>query len=563
MAKVNIHGAEFPVKTVFSNEFVFRIPLYQRPYAWTNEQAGELLDDLLAFMGESREQIDDLDPYFLGSIVLIKGDRPEADVVDGQQRLTTLTILLSALRASVDAEVGNELNGILFEKGAVLLGTPDRPRLTIRERDQDFFRQHVQDKGGIAKLKELDPLQLTEPQRNIRGNALHFLERLASISEGQRIRLAQFILTRCFMVVVATPDLDSAYRIFSVLNNRGLDLSHADILKSEIVGKIPPALQEKYSNLWEQEEVDLGREDFKTLFSHVRAIYLKAKPRESLLKDFRQQVFKPGDDPRQFIDEKLVPYSDSFEIIKNASYQSTSRAEEVNNLLGWLNKVANADWIPPALHYFSKHRHEPANLVQFFTDLERLAVGMMVLHVYTTPRIERYARLLSAIDNGADLYTSDSPLQLTEAEKHNIVAVLDGPLYLQREFRLYVLLRLDAALSEAQEAEYNYPIISVEHVLPQNPAPGSLWVSLFPDPVERENCVHRLGNLVLLSRRKNASASNFDFDKKKIEYFMTSNGVSPFALTSTVLDKPQWTREVLEQRQQNLLHRLKTLWRLT
>src|SRR5207302_4212145 len=98
MSQTNIHGAEYPTLKVFSNEFIFTIPNFQRPYAWTTEQAGELLEDLLAFMGEGNEQIEMLSPYFLGSIVLIKGDKPEADVVDGQKRLTTLTILLSAMR---------------------------------------------------------------------------------------------------------------------------------------------------------------------------------------------------------------------------------------------------------------------------------------------------------------------------------------------------------------------------------------------------------------------------------------------------------------------------------
>ncbi len=85
---------------IFSDDYVFHIPGYQRPYAWTTEQAGELIDDLLSFMQVSGGQIEDMPPYFLGSVVLIKNDvSPRADVVDGQQRLTTLTILLASIRA--------------------------------------------------------------------------------------------------------------------------------------------------------------------------------------------------------------------------------------------------------------------------------------------------------------------------------------------------------------------------------------------------------------------------------------------------------------------------------
>jgi len=102
MPRIQIKGGEFPISRIFSKEFVFSVPLYQRPYAWGTEQAEELFDDLLGFLGHGHEKVDDLNPYFLGSVVVIKEDhRPDADVVDGQQRLTTLTILLSAIRVPV------------------------------------------------------------------------------------------------------------------------------------------------------------------------------------------------------------------------------------------------------------------------------------------------------------------------------------------------------------------------------------------------------------------------------------------------------------------------------
>ncbi len=99
---VAIHATEKALFKVFSNDFAFSIPAYQRPYAWTREQASELLTDLLSFLGDGSESVTDANPYFLGSIVLIKSaDAPEADVVDGQQRLTTLTILLANLKAQM------------------------------------------------------------------------------------------------------------------------------------------------------------------------------------------------------------------------------------------------------------------------------------------------------------------------------------------------------------------------------------------------------------------------------------------------------------------------------
>lgn len=560
MSSVKIQATEYPISRAFSNDFVFTIPLYQRPYAWTTEQAGELLDDLIASLGDGNKPIDDVNPYFLGSIVLIKGDKADAQVVDGQQRLSTLTILLAALRTLVQPKYAQALTKLLYEEGDPLLGTPNRYRLTLAKRDADLFKEYIQDEGGISKLKDLNSAVLSDSQKNIKENALLFLKSLEKFSDSQRVRLAQFITNRCFLVVVSTPDFDSAYRIFSVLNDRGLDLSPTDILKAEIIGQIPDEQKETYNSRWEDIEAALGREAFKDLFSHIRMISRKAKLGDTIIKEIRDYV-KPSDNPQEFIDTTLSPLADAFYDIKTATYTSTNRAAEVNNLFGWLNKFDNSDWIPPAILYLSDNENNPDQLVRFFSDLERLGAGLMIRRANINERIGRYGRLLTAIEGGANLYTPESPLQLTSEEQSDILKILNGDLYLVDKIRLYVLLRLDAALAGGN-ASYNFSTITVEHVLPQNPASSSVWVQWFTDQQERGKYVHRLGNLLLLSRKKNSEAQNYDFVQKKQKYFTTKTGVSPFALTTQVLTEQEWTPEVIERRQKKLIDKLKEVWRL-
>jgi len=186
----------------------------------------------------------------------------------------------------------------------------------------------------------------------------------------------------------------------------------------------------------------------------------------------------------------------------------------------------------------------------------------MILRSDINSRVERYGRLLTAIEGKEDLYAPSSPLQLMPGEATQIIDTLNGNLYLIKRIRLYVLLRLDSALAQG-EAYYDYPIISVEHVLPQNPSAGSIWLKWFPTVEERENYVHRIGNLALLSRRKNAEAQNYDFDKKKVKYFAADKGISPFVLTTQVLQQTEWTPTVINQRQNEQLQKLKSLWRLS
>ena len=190
MARIQIKGGERPIDQIFGKEFVFRIPLYQRPYSWQQEQAEELLDDLLGFLGAGTEPIEDLPPYFLGSIVVIKEDhKPEADVVDGQQRLTTLTILLSAIRSRLMGETDNAmvkfaegLTDYLYEKGSPVLETPDRFRLTLRKQDADFFRDYIQKEAQISKLLALNAGKLSDSQNNIRHNTGILGDRLTNVS---------------------------------------------------------------------------------------------------------------------------------------------------------------------------------------------------------------------------------------------------------------------------------------------------------------------------------------------------------------------------------------------
>src|SRR5207253_4847819 len=161
------------------------------------------------------------------------------------------------------------LTDYVYEKGNPIEETEDRFRLTLRQRDTEFFREFIQKEGQIDRLRGLDAGKLSDSQNNVRQNALLLVDRLKKLSPDACKRLAQFIIKQCFLVVVSTPDFASAYRIFTVLNNRGLDLAHSDILKSDIIGAIPPADREKYGKRWEDIEEVLGREAFARSEEHT------------------------------------------------------------------------------------------------------------------------------------------------------------------------------------------------------------------------------------------------------------------------------------------------------
>lgn len=558
--KQTIEAKEQELKRIFSDDYLFEIPAFQRPYAWTTEQTAELLDDLLVAM-DGNVDMEEVSPYFLGSIVLIKDPtRALAQVVDGQQRLTTLTILFCVLRdLSDDHEASSSLDKYVCEKGDKFAGSEDRFRLSLRERDRNFFRDRVQQAGRLPGFLKQDKAGLTDSQQRMHENTEYLWKQLSSVDQSKRDRLTMFLVQRCYLVVVSASDQNSAYRIFSVMNDRGLDLSPTDILKADIIGAMPEAIRSTYTDQWEEIEEELGREDFRDLFAHIRMIHVKSKARGNLNQEFQDGVLSKVNG-REFIDSVLTPLSEAYQIVSRAAYESTGDAERVNAYLRHLGRLDNYDWAPAAISYFEKNRDDGEALFKFSRDLERLAYALFITRANINDRINRYANVLRAIEQGDDMYGDTSALQLSADEKSSVLTALDGPIYLQTRVRMPLLLRLDSLLAD-HGATYEHKVLSIEHVLPQTPASDSVWLTWFPDEDTRNLWVHRLANLVLLSRQKNTQAQNFDFERKKQEYFQ-KKGVATFALTSQVLNQPQWTPSVLESRQSDLTGRLKAEWRL-
>jgi hypothetical protein len=562
MSGMKIHGSEYTVNKMFSDEFAFEIPQFQRPYAWTTEETGALLDDLLHAVGDDDSiDADDIAPYFLGCVVLIKQENhPKSEVVDGQQRLTTVTILLSALRSTLaDLALATELSQYIYTSGQKTKGTRDHHRLRVRERDRAFFEKYIQKPDGFGELHTLDVKQVDgDSKRRMLTNARYLATRLQSLPEMRRQQLALFLLKRCVMVVVSSPDLDSAFRIFSVLNDRGLNLSATDILKAEIIGGIGPQ-SGTYADKWESIEDSLGTASFLELFSHIRMIY-RRDVISSLLGEFRSHIL-PKHSPQDFVDNVLVPYADAYSHILQASYESTMYADKINSYLNWLNRIDNFDWTPPAIVAIEKYRNRSSDLLRFLCDLERLAAVHLIIRTSRTQRVDRYARLLAEMAENANLFRASSPLQLTQDEIELAIEKLDGPIYeAAPAVPRYVLTRLDGELADTG-VQYDGATLSIEHVLPVNPESNSEWRKNFSLSDQTE-WVHKIANLVILSRRKNSSARNFDFDKKKSTYFLSGTKTVTFALTSQVLSHSEWTPRLLIKRQSELLAVLKKLWRL-
>jgi Protein of unknown function DUF262/Protein of unknown function (DUF1524) len=553
-----IEAHESNIGQIFSDSYSFEIPPYQRPYAWEEDQARELLSDLLNAMDNTAASGS---IYFLGSIVLIKSPGlPQSKVIDGQQRLTTLTILLSVIRdLTSDIETRIERRRYIFQKGSADKGTQDRFRLTLRPRDQAFFRKYIQQPDATDSLP--DPSVLTGSEKRLVENACYFRGQLQAADETRRNRLVAFIIQHCYLVVVAVPTPDAARRIFTVLNARGLDLTATDILKADLLERAGAAAEVPLAERWESVEQSLGRDKFVELFGHIRMIYEREKPRSALEDGFRPAVPLFSGDAETFISDLLEPTADAYMLLNDPNQIEVHFGPEAAKAVRSLQRIDNKDWMPPALLRLWRLRQgEGPAVAQFLPDLERLAYFLFVTRTDINVRMARFANVMDEYEPRPSV-TAPQGLALSSAEEDAFVSALSGPLYTLSRVCRPVLQRLDEALSSGGASYDN--LISIEHVLPQTVDDGSTWAALFPDVTNRTAWTHRLANLVFLTRRINIRASNWDFERKKKEYFVSKkDGTSPFPLTQGVLRASHWTPEYLTTRQQDLLETLCKLWRL-
>lgn len=557
-----ISGSEYPLLKIFSSEFEYHIPSYQRPYAWTEEETSVLFDDLYDFF-----MTEDDDNYFLGSIVLVKeDDKAYSDVIDGQQRLTTLTILLATIASRFTDKLKDTLYTYICEPGNIFAGLEAKPRLYLREKDNPFFAKYIQELD-IENLLKVDLEKLEdEAQRHIVLNCKTVNDKISEKLPNQEdlMKFVMFVLQRCYLIAVSTPSQASAFRVFSVMNSRGLDLLPIDIIKADIIGKIPESSRTAYTEKWENLEVDATRDGFNELFAHIRMIYSKTKAKKSILDEYKEYVWPSIKSQQSFIDDVVEPYCCAFKVIKSSEYKSTENAGEINYQLMWLNRIDNTDWMPAAIKFLAEKDSDSQYVLWFFKKLERLASNLLITAKDINKRIKRYCDILLEMEARPD-HSKANPLQsieLTQEEMDTELECLGGNIYeMTSRRRNYIILKLDSIVSDGS-ASYTYKVLTIEHVLPQTIDPASQWAALWPEENDRKYWTHKIANLVPLSRKKNSAAQNYDFNLKKEKYFKNDDKTSPYALTTQVLNEAVWTPDVVKARQELLIGVFKKYWEL-
>ncbi|WP_136603222.1 DUF262 domain-containing protein [Salinigranum halophilum] len=585
MSGSQIDAKEEFVHKLFGEDYLYQIPQFQRPFSWTEENFVDLIDDLIDAYSTNTERYgcllkdngsfyqhrkENYEPYFLGSIILNRGTDTgkRYDIIDGQQRLTSISILLCVLRDRIEHEGwASSLDDFVQEEENFAKGIEGQVRLRIRDRDQPFFEDNVLNRGATIDVR--DPQDgNTEPEENILQAVKTFVERLSEWEgdSNDLESLAAFLAQRVIMVRITTDSLSSAFRLFNVTNARGMPLNNADLLKSENLSYINKDERDEYQHKWEDMEEEVGNEGLERFIGYMRHILVKERSRKSIYDEFSEVfVEKPEYRGKNFVDE----LEQVFDIHRERVYSAELNSSEVSKNVYYHNLVTvmrdfypSDEWVVSLIE-FDKQFEDEELLYEFTKRIERrLTVDWLTgsSHSDRYTRVYRILRKMERSEHAEDVVNSDL-LKSSADDRGSFENALNLRNFYRKgnyQWPKYILMRLNMERYDNRNVKIQYgENINVEHILPRNPATG-YWTQRFSDELEREKWTNRLGNLVLLDGRKNYKASNRPFPKKYETYFAEKQ--NDFAITNELSRHDSWTPTKLKSRHKQLVGECIDIW---
>lgn len=572
-----LRSEDVAVGRLLSGHVAFQIPAFQRDYSWGEEQADHLLDDIIAG-AENAGVASPALPLFLGTMLFVASDDPAASirmnfVVDGQQRLITLTILIAVLRDFAPAEQQAELHrrvALLSDFGPL---QTDTYHLTPRESDAAFFRSTVQRPGATRAPQHADaPAPANNAQMRMEEVRDFFLRRIRPMSPQRRASIAGFIFENCRVLSLWTNDIDYAHGVFLSINKPGLPLTEEDVILAEVIGPLHAGQRRRYQPIITQmaryrEPRKSGRRQDKTFFTHLGLAQEWSSNR--MISQLRRAVARAGG-PQQFAQNVFEPMADAYTITRGdgTAFETSPEVMERLHRLRVIERFCDDEWVPVAMLALIRLRSDPGALSRFLQALDRFALAQALLRPIQSERRQAYRGIISelnaseAVRDPSDIFALDD-YQQAAILRRAALRLKDAANGTSKA----ILVRLDARISGRPVSSYLTHLettgYTVEHVLPKGErlARSSGWNREFPGIESRQAWSWSIGNLVLLEESRNADARQHEFRDKRAIFF--PDAVPHYlALTEELRHLEDWTRETLAARHYRLMSVFKEIWKI-
>lgn len=564
MAITNFNTSNQTFRKLMGNGLAYRVPMFQRDYSWTEQEWDELWQDIIVMLEPGGEQ-----GHYMGYLVLQSDDERNFDIIDGQQRMTTLSLIVLAVLSELQRLVDHNVDAVanvsrITELRKNYIGYLDtvtlitRSKLTLNRHNDKFYQTYIVplEKAPIRNLKASETLLrkgFDWFKRQISG-------RFADMRSGEELaRFLESVTDRLFFTVISVNDELNAFKVFETLNARGVRLSSTDLLKNYLFSVV-------YGEGQHEQELQSLEERWETIVGTLG---------NAKVPDFLRVYWNSKN--------SLARHAELYKLVrscvkdKSGVFQLLREMAMDANIYAALNDPGDPSW--------SAEQKRHIGELEMFGIEQSNSLLLAARRVLTD---EEFTRVLRACSIISFRYNVIGGLATNEQERvYNSVAknISDGNLnnsgdiiralkqvypsdeqfrssFAEKQMRTknarnknvmrYILFAIERHIHTAYDV--NDKRYSIEHILPESPSDD--WNAFTDDQIER--CVYRIGNMTLLERGPNNNAGNESYNVKKSVYEQSQFEVAKRIAT----EHDEWTEERIASRQQWLAKQATAIWRI-
>ena len=540
------------IKQIFGDTDAFyQMPIYQRPYTWDKERVEQLWYDILEAYKNNNEDNSIDQYYFLGSVVVVKNANIY-EVVDGQQRLTTLTILFCTLR-DLNLEISQK--NIISNSIKDLVESKERLKLTTHLNNQALFDETVIKRIDFnATRKELEDNIFLQTAFYFKNLILKAQDETHEDYISNFGNFIDYLFNKTTMIKIVCFDVGFAIKLFTVLNDRGLDLTPADIIKAYLLQNLDEERRKSFTEVWKRIENTCkdSEESLQNIFN-LYLYYLKCEnPKRALHEELKQQ-FKNHNPQTIILD--IEKYAKNILLINNGNDKQISMLKYLRQSIYWKSILATA------MQVDYQSIEELKKLITKYYYQSWIANG-------TSNRIKQTSfNILKKVKAKADI-SEIKKLIIAHLERWDYyIEFLYNENAYWMNWHKPLLLSIEYYQHEKKDFIHISRDLHTEHILPKEWNREELnWSKNF-DVEKVKLLLNSLGNLTLLSGTKNIQASNSNYSDKT-EIYKGNNGKgfdgkTSFEITKKIIDDyPVWTEESINHRFNWLVEQTKKIFEI-
>ncbi|MEU5507921.1 DUF262 domain-containing protein [Streptomyces fungicidicus] len=522
------------------------VPDYQRDYSWTESHVDYFWQDVLGFMREQNEKTLADAEYFIGSMVRV--DKAEGyELLDGQQRLATIVILLSAIRdrlRPLNTKAYIKTQGRWIAEEDDLTGE-SKYSLTLSTYDRDYFRRRIQN-DPVETLKPATASQtlIDAARRKFDAELTSELDKQPDEKGREQwlLLLRDVVMNHITTVTVTCASEQDAASIFETLNDRGLGLSTVDLLRNFVLRRAGEPDRDEIVSIWADVLRESNSVDVDEFLRHYWISRHGDIKSQRLYRAIRKYVEDSGESSLEFMRDLGSAHA-AYVRLMRPDFANDATNEELQNIADLKAKML----YPFLLSGLTRGEEGFFSLVRagiVFYAREGIVIkrnsSQMEKVVFSAARLMSEGgatdKALALLHNGA---SADPVFDAAVRELRN----------LDTSAARYLLREIEISLRNGEETDVaRPPKIHIEHIYPQKPKAGERWSN-------HTDYVGKIGNLTLLARRINTAIKNSEFAVKRLEL-----AKSEIFLTREVAAHEMWDAAAIDQRQDELGKKIKSLW---